>query len=68
MDIEDIEQTKPNKPNFGLVVGLFCVTLLTVLVLALFFLKFDGKHVTFRHRASQPNSSITVAPSTTVVA
>ena len=68
MDIQDIEQTKPNRPNFGLVVGLFCATLLTILVLAFFFLKFDGGHITFRHRAQQPNSSVLTAPSTTVVA
>lgn len=46
-----IEQVNPNKPNFGLVVVCFCVTLLVVLVLAYFFVDFDGKHIRFRQHA-----------------
>lgn len=51
-----IEQVKPNKPNFLLIVILSCLTLLGGLALALTFLKFDGKHLTFRHGSPQPNS------------
>jgi RsiW-degrading membrane proteinase PrsW (M82 family) len=52
----DIEQISPKQPNFGLVVGLFCATLLIVFVLALFFVHFDGKHLTFRHHSAHPTS------------
>jgi hypothetical protein len=54
----DIEQHAPNGPNFGLIVGLFCATLLILFVLALFFVHFDGKHLTFRHHNAHPNSQL----------
>jgi len=60
----EIEQTSPKQPNFLLVVGLFCATLLIVFVLALIFLRFDGKHLTFRHHGRHPNSQLVLpAPS-----
>ena len=45
----DIEQVAPKRPNFLLVVILFCATILVVFLLAWLFLGFDGKHLTFRH-------------------
>jgi hypothetical protein len=54
----EIEQKLPNGPNFGLIVGLFCVTLLIVFVIALFFVRFDGKHLTFRHHDPHPTSHL----------
>ena len=54
----EIEQTSPKQPNFGLVVGLFCATLLIVFVLALFFVHFDGKHLTFRNHSAHPTSQL----------
>jgi hypothetical protein len=56
----EIEQKLPNGPNFGLVVGLFCATLLIVFVLALIFIRFDGKHLTFRHHDRHPTSRLTL--------
>ena len=55
-----IEQIEPDKSNFGLVVGLFCVTLLAVLILAYLFVDFDGKHLTFRQHARGAHSSVTL--------
>jgi hypothetical protein len=54
----DIEQHAPNGPNFGLIVGLFCGTLLIIFVLAFFFVRFDGKHLTFRHHSAHPTSQL----------
>jgi hypothetical protein len=54
----DIEQKLPNKPNFLLIVGLFCVTILVIFVLAYFFVDFDGKHLTFHHHRAHPTSEL----------
>ncbi len=54
----DIEQIRPKKPNFGLVVGLSCATLVIIFVFALFFVHFDGKHLTFRHHSAHPTSQL----------
>ena len=54
----EIEQTSPKQPNFLLVVILFGVTILVVMVLALFFIRFDGKHLTFRHHLRHPTSQL----------
>jgi len=54
----EIEQRDPEQPNFLLVVILFGATLLVVFVLALIFLRFDGKHITFRHRRAHPTSQL----------
>jgi hypothetical protein len=63
MNIDDIEQISPKQPNFGLVVGLSCATLLIIFVLALFFVHFDGKHLTFRHHTAHPTSQLVFPPS-----
>jgi hypothetical protein len=52
----EIEQKLPNGPNFFLIVILFCVTILIIFGLALFFVHFDGKHLTFRHHSAHPTS------------
>ena len=54
----EIEQVKPNKPNFGLIVGLFCGTILVMFALALLFLSFDGSHIRFRHHSEHPTSQL----------
>ncbi len=54
----EIEQIKPNKPNFGLIVGLFCATILVMFVLALIFLTFDGSHISFRHHSRHLTSQL----------
>jgi hypothetical protein len=54
----EIEQKLPNGPNFGLIVGLFCATILVVFVLALIFVRFDGKHLTFRGHRQHPTSQL----------
>ena len=54
----EIEQIKPNKPNFLLIVGLFCATILVMFVLALLFLTFDGSHLRFRHHTQHPTSHL----------
>ncbi|QMV18047.1 hypothetical protein GOB94_04600 [Granulicella sp. 5B5] len=58
MNIDDIEQKRPNGPNFGLIVILFCVTILVVFVLSLFFVRFDGHHLHFLHHKPNPNASL----------
>jgi hypothetical protein len=54
----DIEQKYPKQPNFLLIVGLFCVTILVIFVLAYLFVDFDGKHLTFHHRRAHPTSEL----------
>jgi hypothetical protein len=54
----EIEQTLPKKPNFLLVLGLFCATILVVFALALIFLEVDGGHISLRHHTSHPTSQL----------
>jgi hypothetical protein len=62
----ELEQTRPNKPNFLLILVLFCVTILIIFVLAYFFVDFEGGHLTFRHHRAHPTSQLILpAPSTT---
>lgn len=53
-----IEQYPPNKPKFLLVVVLAGVTLLLILVLAYFFIDFEGGHIHFRYRHANPNAQL----------
>jgi hypothetical protein len=55
--------TPPNKPNFPLVVLLAGVTLIVVLVLAYFFIDFEGGHIHIRHRHANPNAQLLVPAS-----
>jgi flagellar basal body-associated protein FliL len=57
----EIEQLPPKKPNFLLIVILFCVTLIVVFVIAYFFIAFNGKHLTF-HRHTAHHTSQLVLP------
>lgn len=52
----DIEQVRPNKPNFLLILGLFCGVILVLFVLALLFLHVDAGHIAFRHHSAHPTS------------
>jgi NADH:ubiquinone oxidoreductase subunit 6 (subunit J) len=52
----NIEQLPPNKPNFLLILYVFCGALVVIFVFALIFLHWDGKHLTFRHTHTQPTS------------
>ncbi len=52
----EIEQTLPKKPNFLLILGLFCVTILVVFALALMFLDVEKGHLSFRHHDQHPTS------------
>jgi len=54
----EIEQTRPNKPNFLLIVILFCATILVIFVLAYFFVDFEGGHLTFKSRRAHPTSQL----------
>ncbi len=54
----DIEQLPPNQPNFLLVVILFGAALVVIFLLAIFFVHFDGKHLTFRHHHANPTSQL----------
>jgi len=54
----EIEQVKPNKPNFGLIVGLFCATIVVVLLLAILFLDVEGGHIHLRHHTQHPTSQL----------
>jgi hypothetical protein len=59
----EIEQTLPKKPNFLLILGLFCVTILVVFALALTFLDVEKGHLSFRHHDRHPTSRM-VLPTT----
>lgn len=61
-----IEQYPPNKPNFSLVVLLAGVTLIVVLVLAYFFIDFEGGHLHIRHRHANPNAQLLAPASPSV--
>lgn len=54
----EIEQVSPKKPNFSLILGLFCLTLLLTLVVAYFFVDLNGKHLTLRHHSAHPTSQL----------
>jgi hypothetical protein len=54
----ELEQRPPNGPNFLLIVGLFCATILVIFVLAYFFVDFDGSHLTFKHHSQHPTSQL----------
>jgi hypothetical protein len=60
----DIEQLPPNKPNFGLIVALFCATLLILFVFAYFFVRIEGNHLVFKHHNSEPHSQLLIEPPT----
>jgi len=61
MKLEDFEETKPDGPNFLLIVGLFCATILIVFVVAYAFVDFEGGHLTFRHHRAHPTSALRTA-------
>jgi hypothetical protein len=54
----DIEQVSPKKPNFLLILILFCATILVIFVLAYLFVDLEGGHLTFRHHARHPTSML----------
>ncbi len=54
----EIEQRPPNQPNFLLIVILFGVALIALFILAILFIGFDGKHLTFRHHQAHPISRL----------
>jgi hypothetical protein len=54
----EIEQTLPKKPNFLLILGLFCVTILVIFALALTFLEVDKGHLGLRHHSAHPTSQL----------
>jgi hypothetical protein len=54
----EIEQVSPRKPNFLLILILFCVALVILFVLAYLFIDFDGKHLIFRHHTAHPTSQL----------
>jgi len=64
----EIEQTRPNKPNFLAVVLLACAAILVVFVLAYLFVDFEGGHLTFRHRRAHPTSQLILPAATTTAA
>jgi len=54
----ELEQTRPNKPNFLAVVLLACATILVIFALAYLFVDTEGGHLTFRHRRAHPTSRL----------
>jgi hypothetical protein len=64
----EIEQTRPNKPNFLLIVILFCATILVIFVLAYFFVDFEGGHLNFRRHHAHPTSQLILPAATTTAA
>ena len=64
----DIEQLPPKKPNFSLILILFCASLLVLFLLACLFLRFDGKHLRLRHHDANPTSQLILPPRSTTLA
>jgi hypothetical protein len=56
----EIEQVKPNKPNFLLIVGIFCASLIVIFILVLIFLNANRRHLGFRHHTANPNATLTL--------
>jgi hypothetical protein len=56
----EIEQVAPKRPNFALILILFCVTLLVILALAYLFLHSDRSHLDLRHHSAHPTSRLVV--------
>jgi len=54
----EIEQILPKKPNFLLILGLFCVTILVIFALALTFLDVEKGHLSLRHHDQHPTSRL----------
>jgi hypothetical protein len=44
----ELEQRPPNRPNFLLIVGLFCAAIVVIFILAYFFVAKEGKHLFHR--------------------
>jgi hypothetical protein len=59
----EIEQVTPKKPNFLLILILFCVALLVLFVVGYVFVRGDSRHLGFRHHYLHPTSQL-VMPST----
>jgi hypothetical protein len=60
-----VEQLPPNKPNFLLILILFCASLLVIFVIAWFFLDFNSGHLGLRHHTHHPTSQLALPPSST---
>jgi ABC-type uncharacterized transport system permease subunit len=58
-----VEQLPPNKPNFLLILILFCVSILVVFLVAWLFLRTNSGHLGLRHTTKEPHSQL-VLPST----
>jgi hypothetical protein len=54
----DIEQVRPNKPNFGLVVGLSAAVMIVIFLIAYFTLDWDGKRLVPHHHQPHPTSQL----------
>ena len=60
----DIEQLPPQKPNFLKIVYLFCAAIILLFVIALAFLHYDRRHITFR-TATTNHAQLRLAPTST---
>ena len=56
----EIEEIKPNKPNFGMVVALFAVTILVVILAAVALLAWRGKQTTKAPFTKHPLSRLSL--------
>jgi|GEM_PF-1537124 len=56
----EIYQIDPKKPNFLLIVALFCATILVVFVLAWIFVHSDASHLGLRHHNAHPTSQLSL--------
>lgn len=59
----ELEQKSPNGPNFGLIVGLACATILILFVVAIFLLKFEGGRFNPLHKSKNPNAMLVMPAS-----
>jgi hypothetical protein len=56
--MRDIEQVRPNKPNFLLVVLLSGATLVVLFVIAYFVLHWSGSRLVPKHHSKEPTSQL----------
>ncbi len=59
-----VEQLPPNKPNFLLILILFCVSILVVFLLAWLFVHFNSGHLGLRHSTKEPHSQLSLPAQT----
>jgi predicted RND superfamily exporter protein len=54
----DLEQVRPNKPNFALIGVLSCVAIVVIFLAVLLVLHIESRHMTQKQPPSNPNAML----------